>query len=87
MDSHLYIALNSLLISLKKRVEELINVKEEKLNKKLQELINIAANKEKQKIVVSKSTADLIQELSICIQYLLLDVEATRRELSKLKGD
>ncbi len=74
-------------------------MKEDEFNHRLRELIDIASGTKtkKRNKAISKTTtnktnmsdarvANSLQELRICIKYLLLEVEATRRERDKFKN-
>lgn len=76
-------------------------MKEDELNHRLRELIDIASGQKtkRQSEVVAKvlnqkeetkkqvaRIANSLQELRMCIKYLMFDVEATRRERDRLQS-
>lgn len=68
-------------------------MKEDELNHRLREIIDLASGTKTKKSTISKDNkkqiarlANSLQELQLCIKYLLFDVEATRRERDKFKS-
>ncbi len=63
-------------------------MKEEILNNRLQEIITTITKIPKNKQTIKESgdkTTRLINDLSVCVEYMMLDIESTRREKDNLK--
>ena len=65
---------------------------EDELNHKLRKIIAIASGTKTKKSAKSEDNkkqiariANSLQELQLCVKYLLFDVEATKRERDKFK--
>ncbi len=63
-------------------------MEEEILNNRLQKIITTITKIPKNKQTIKESgdkTTRLINDLSVCVEYMMLDVESTRRERDNLK--
>lgn len=65
---------------------------EDELNHRLREIIDIASGTKTKQSTRSQDNkkqvariANSLQELQLCVKYLLFDIEATRRERDKFK--
>jgi len=73
------------------RLRELIDIASGQKTKKQSKVISRAVTQEPKKHEETKKQiariANSLQELRLCIKYLMFDVEATRRERDKLQGN